>query len=119
MNADATDIVRALVELSATVPHGESLLRDVRDALSRHLHSTEESLSVTLITTTGQEPQLLAAVHALLEKHYHRPIEIRERRNSSLIGGAVLQIGDQQIDLSVRGSLNNLEAKLRGSAVPS
>ncbi|NOS67583.1 MAG: F0F1 ATP synthase subunit delta, partial [Candidatus Peribacteraceae bacterium] len=42
-----------------------------------------------------------------------------ERKNAALLGGAVLQIGDQQIDLSIRGSLNTLEMKLRGSSLVS
>lgn len=119
MNADAADIVRALVELSGTVPHGEALLRDVRDQLSKHVQGSEETLTVTLVTPTGQEPDLAASIRSLLEKKSGRPVEIRERKNAALLGGAVLQIGDQQIDLSIRGSLNTLEMKLRGSSLVS
>lgn len=117
MNSDASSVVRALVDLSKTMPNGESLLREVRDELSKHLHGTQETLSVTLITPSGSEPALLSSVRSMLEKKSGRPVEIQERRNSSLLGGAVLQIGDQQIDLSIRGALNDLESSLRGSSV--
>ncbi len=116
MNADAADIVRALVELSGKHPRGKELLRDVRDLLTGEVRDAG-TLTVTLTTPSGDEPGLAASVTEMLKKKYNRGVQIHQRRDRSLIGGAVLQIGDEQIDLSVRGALGELEAKLRGSPV--
>ncbi|MSR87269.1 hypothetical protein EXS70_03810 [Candidatus Peribacteria bacterium] len=117
MNASAADIVQALVEMSKTMPAGEKLLREVCDLLKHHLRTGDEALAVTLVTTSGNEAALAAAVTSLVEKKYGRTVELTQRANPSLIGGAVLQIGDEQIDLSLRGSLNDLEMKMRSSPV--
>lgn len=118
MSTDAAAIVRVLVDLGKTVPHGDKLLRDVRDGLSKHVLS-DETLPITLISPSGHEPHLKAAVHAIVESKRGCKAEIVEMADPTLIGGAVLQIGDEQIDLSVRGSLNELEASLRSSPVSS
>ena len=116
MNADAAAIVRALVELSASVPQGEKLLREIRDLLSERVRG-EGQIAVTLITPSGHEPHLATAVAHLVEKQKGGAVTITERSDPSLIGGAILQVGDEQIDLSVRGSLHDLEASLRASPV--
>ena len=118
MNADAADIVRALIELSAAHPHSSQLLRDVRDLLNREVRDGG-TLRVTLTTPSGEEPALALSVAALIKKHNHRDVQVSQRRDRSLIGGAVLQIGDEQIDLSVRGALIDLEMKLKGSPIAS
>ena len=112
MNATAADIVRALQDLCTTAPHGQKLLREIRDLLSREL-SGSGMMSVTLMTPSGNEPELVASVGAMLQKKYGQTAEITQRKNPALIGGAVLQIGDEQIDLSVRGAFNDLEIKMR------
>lgn len=115
----AADIVRALVELCRSAPDGEKLLRAVRDELNRHVRGDSDTLSVILMTVSGAEPALATSITALLEKKYGRKVQLTQRANASLIGGAVLQIGDEQIDLSVRGSLNGLQEKLTSSSLVS
>lgn len=116
MNASASDIVRALVELSNAAPGGRQLLRDVRNLLSDEIKDGG-TLNVTLVTASGSEPALAASVSALVEKKYGRTVQLTQRKQASLIGGAVLQIGDEQIDLSVRGALNGLETTLQSSSL--
>ena len=114
MNADATAIVRALVELSASVPHGDKLLREICDLLNERVRS-DGQVSVTLITPSGEEPALAKAVAHIVEKQKGGTVTVTERSDLSLIGGAIVQVGDEQIDMSVRGSLHDLEASLRAS----
>jgi F0F1-type ATP synthase delta subunit len=52
----------------------------------------------------------------MLKKKYNRDVRITEQKNPSLIGGAILRIGDEEIDLSVRGALSTLELQMRSGA---
>lgn len=116
MNATAPDIVRALVDLSKTVPNGEKLLREVRDLLSRQMRGGG-TLNVTLMTTSGDETALASAVSAMIAQKTGKDVTLTQSKNPQLIGGAVLKIGDEQIDLSVRGALNDIESQLKASPV--
>jgi F-type H+-transporting ATPase subunit delta len=113
MSSEAADIVRALLDLSKT-HGGEALLRQVRDALNAELGG--DTLDVTLMSPSGHEPDLVKAVHDMLKKKYNRDVRITEQKNPSLIGGAILRIGDEEIDLSVRGALSTLELQMRSGA---
>ncbi len=117
MTTDAAEIVRALLDLSRAAPNGKELLREVSELLRREVSGEGGTLEVTLVTPSGNESALEAAVGAMLKQKYNRTILITQKANPTLIGGAVLQIGDEQIDLSVRGALGDLEAKLRSSHV--
>lgn len=86
--------------------------------LSREVRG-DASVTVTLTTPSGDEPALAASVTALLEKKLGKSVQLTQRGNPGLIGGAVVQIGDEQIDLSVRGALNDLDANLRSAAILS
>jgi F0F1-type ATP synthase delta subunit len=117
MKASARDIAKSLVDLSATLSDGEQFLREIRDALNAKLRDGGKSIVATLITPSGNAGKLSTAVSKYLQGKMNRSVEVIERANPDLIGGAILQYGDVQIDLSVRGALNDLELKLRGHHV--
>ena len=117
MQASPADVARALLELSTSLPNGKEWLRAVRDELSKEVKGAEGALHVTLTTPTGNAEHLAAAVKKMLEQKHGRPVQITERSNPTLVGGAILQYGDQQIDLSVRGSLQGLETAIRSASL--
>ena len=63
--------------------------------------------------TTEERAGLTRALEARTGKH----IEIQEEVDPSLIGGAVLRIGDTIIDGSVAGHLRRLRQRLVGSHI--
>lgn len=111
----ASDVAAALVELSKK-HGGKAFLRDVQSALAREIGG-EGAIAVTLTTPTGNAGELSKRVQQILEQKYNRPVQITEKAEPSLIGGAVLQFGDERIDLSVRGALDQFAANLRGKSV--
>lgn len=111
----ASDVVATLVELSQK-HGGKSFLRDVQSALAQEL-AGDGMIAVTLTTPTGNAGDLAKRIHEILEQKYNRPVQITEKAEPSLIGGAILQFGDERIDLSVRGALDQFAAGLRSQTV--
>ncbi len=108
MKATSSDIAQALLDLAKTMPDGQKFLRDIRDELAKHVGG-EEAVRVVLTTPTGDAGPLKASVSQLLQKKLNRPVEITERADPSLIGGAVILFEDEQVDLSVRGALEQAQ----------
>lgn len=111
MKLSAADIVRALLELSRTMPDGAGFLKQIRDGLEQHV--SDEIVTVTLTTPTGSAGALGVQVQAALEQKLGKKVELIEQADASLIGGAIVQYGDQQIDLSLRGNLREVETRLK------
>lgn len=110
MTQTASDIVRALLELSRSMPDGEGFLRSVRDGLNRHV--TKEIVTATLVTPSGSAGALAEHVQKALSAQLGQPVELTERADPTLLGGAVLRYGDRQLDLSIRGGLDQLSSRL-------
>lgn len=115
MSVTASDIVRAAVDaaiaqltkdgLAHEIPHLPRLFNQV-------LADKHGLVSVVLITPTGDAGSLKTAVADTLKKKLGHPIEIEERADPTMIGGAVLWVGDERIDMSLRGALQRMESKL-------
>lgn len=110
---NAADTVQALVELSRTMSDGEQFLRDVRDGLIKHV-GDGAALQVIITTPDGNAGELKAEVEQMLQKKHNRPIVITEKADKSILGGAIVTVGDEQIDLSVRGSLRQAAERMSG-----
>ena len=72
----------------------------------------ERVLKVTLRSATPVSDEQVAAMKAALKKRFGRDIELDQRIDPSVIGGAVIDAGDMVIDGSVRGRLERLESAL-------
>ena len=115
MKAEALAIVRAAIDAAVEelkkrgyeqeAMHAPRLFRDA-------LKELEQTLTVTLITPTGDAGPLKKTVTDMLKKKLGKEVEVEEQADASIIGGAILQFGDERIDLSVRGSLQDLERQL-------
>lgn len=76
--------------------------------------SAQEAASRAIVRVavplTTEEHQRL---QDLLEKQFHRPLELDVEVNPSIIGGVWVRVGDEVIDGSVRGQLETLRHHLR------
>ncbi len=101
----ATDVVAALLEWSKGHENPAAFLRAVRDGLSKRV-GKEEMLRAVIVTPDRKAGEdLKKNMQELLQKKGHASVEITERADPSLIGGALLIFGDEQVDMSVRGAL--------------
>ena len=73
----------------------------------------EHRLKVQLISARQVQSQDLAQLRQRLEAKYKCHIELESALDPGLIGGAVLKIGDEIIDASVKNSLTQLGGALK------
>jgi len=69
----------------------------------------------TLITTVPIDEGLRHTLLRIIEKRMNIKIELQEETDTSLIGGFILKIGNQQIDASISNQLENIKKELISS----
>ena len=87
----------------------EMLLEEIaeRFLLVYKQHKGIESAVVT--TAIPLDNDLRAAIQAFVEKHGGGQVELTEKVDEKLIGGAVIRMGDKQLDASVLRQINDLK----------
>jgi F0F1-type ATP synthase delta subunit len=99
--------------------HGVSL-RNLRCAIHAEAKRQDLTLPAVLETPSGQVGEEAAAgiAHAL-HQALQRPVDLRQAP-APILGGAVLSLGDDRIDWSLRGALRQAEHALsaRGQESP-
>ena len=88
------------------------LLPDVAALFEDYKREAERVLKVTLRTATAVPAEQTDAIKVALKKRFGREIELEQRIDPTVIGGAVIDAGDTVIDGSVRGRLARLESAL-------
>ena len=87
----------------------EMLLEEIaeRFLLAYKQHKGIESAVVT--TAIPLDKGLKAAIYAFIEKHACGQVELIEKVDEKLIGGAIIRMGDKQLDASVLRQINDLK----------
>lgn len=88
----------------------ESIIEDIAAEYIRLYDEMKGIERATVITTTPLTDELRATFKAMVAKTTgSQLVELTEKVNPKLIGGYVLQLGDRQVDASVRSQLNELK----------
>lgn len=66
----------------------------------------------TLFYAEKPEPRVIDEIKARLNKQLVKTVELSEKEDKSLLGGYVLRVGDQIIDGSLKGRLQEIEKQL-------
>jgi F-type H+-transporting ATPase subunit delta len=101
------NLVAVLAERKRLVVLDEVLAQFV--ALRR---DAERTVAVELVTAVPADAATQARFAAALEKRLGRKVELKNRTDAALIGGALVNAGDMVIDGSVRGRLERLANQL-------
>jgi F-type H+-transporting ATPase subunit delta len=88
------------------------LLPDVAALFEELKRESERVLKVTVRSAVPVADGQAEAIKLALKKRFGRDIELEQRVDPSVIGGAVIDAGDLVIDGSVRGRLERLEQAL-------
>ncbi len=109
------DIAKAAIDSAFEMLKSQGLDKEsahlARD-LQAEISLRAGTVNAVLITPSGHAGPLLEKVKSVLEQKLNRPVGITERADKSLLGGAILEYGDERIDLSVRGALENARMHL-------
>ncbi len=91
-------------------------LRDVVEAFRQLLREARGVVEVELVTAVPLEAQEVDRLRQELERRLQRPVQLHLSVDPELLGGAVLRIGDEVFDASVRTQLTALRRQLIGAA---
>jgi len=89
-----------------------ALLPDIAALFEGFKRESEHVLKVTLRSAAQISGEQATAIKLALSKRFGRDIDLEQRVDPSMIGGAVIDAGDVVIDGSVRGRLARLESAL-------
>ena len=92
-------------------------LRAFTDEVARLLPQYDSTASAALSTVTGKAGADASALVKTLEKELNQPVELTEHANPALLGGAVLRVGDDRFDYSVRGALDQAKKALSSNTI--
>jgi len=138
MKITAASLARAFAETAKTVPETElSALADaaahmlIEQGLFKDAHvfprmverewARRDGMVQVKITTAGKDAASFKkdVAHAV-EQALKRSCQVEERSDATLLGGVLLQVGDERYDATLRGALSDLSAKLTAPiALPS
>src|SRR6476469_537182 len=111
---DKVDAVTVeLVEQLVTTPRGRSVISGLDELAAAAAQRRERSVAyvVAPVPMTGQQEERLADT---LTRIYSRPIALHVEVDPDVQGGLVIKVGDEVIDGSVTGRLDELRRRLAG-----
>ena len=88
------------------------VLPEIYDEFVKLRKEYEKVLSVTLTSARPLDNADIEALKQKLSKKYNATISLSFEIDPSIVGGAILQIGDKVIDASVKTSIKNLSSTL-------
>lgn len=94
------------------VKRREGILLEVGEEFRKLSYEHLNLLPVQVTSAVALSAQEREALRGALGRRTGRRIELQERVDAALMGGAVLRIGDTILDGSVRGQLRRLRARL-------
>lgn len=134
MNALLTLAAQVLVEHTANRPEVEvaaacdevlqflarqgcssTFLNSFPKVVRRELQRRGRALFALLSTPGGASGAARSTLLATLEKTLAASVELEEKADATLLGGAVITVGDERLDMSLRGALQHLSHHLRSS----
>ncbi len=127
MKISQNDIAQALVDVSMDMPEANFAaeidtaiamlkrtnpgkpLRSFPYILERMLYRKGQMFAAKLMTPTGHAGEQAQVIQKILEDTLKRPVELEEIAVPDMIGGAVLRVGDERFDMSIKGALTQLK----------
>jgi len=89
------------------------LLSEIVNHFERYRARSERVLQVKMTTAMELDHELQQQLINVLTKRYQCQVELEVEVDASIIGGAILYIGDQVYDGSLKGQLRRLHEQIR------
>ena len=107
LDGDARNFVMVLADNGRA-----ELLPQIRAAFDELKSGHEGVLEARIVSAFPMSDEQISQLAARLEKKYGRKISTTVEVDASLIGGLRIEVGDQVMDASVRGRLQNMAQAL-------
>jgi F-type H+-transporting ATPase subunit delta len=104
-------VLNGLLALSDSDRAGD--LGKVIDAYMGVAASSKQQVSGEVTTAIPLEPALRERIETVLGQTTGKNVQLFERVDPAILGGAIIQVGDQVIDGSLRRKLDQLSEQLR------
>jgi F-type H+-transporting ATPase subunit delta len=88
------------------------ILPAIESEYHKYLNVRKNIVNASLISADKLSDSAVANIKARLTEHLGSSLELEVKVDPSLLGGVVLRLGDQVIDGSLKGKLQNLERLL-------
>ena len=105
----ARNFVQVLVEAERIL-----LAPEIAELFERLKAEAEGSAKVELLTAFELSDEDQKRIGSALEKYFNRRVSMSVQVDDSLIGGVIVRSGDQVMDASVRGQLEQLGQRIAG-----
>ncbi|HEY9784219.1 MAG TPA: ATP synthase F1 subunit delta, partial [Candidatus Obscuribacterales bacterium] len=109
--AKVDELTLRLLELLADKRRMD-IIPELESEYKAKLNERKNIVNATLISSDPLSEDAVANIKARLVEHLGKRLELEVKVDKSLIGGAVLRLGDQVIDGSLKGKLKRIEKAL-------
>lgn len=104
---DGANFIRALAEFDRI-----DVLPEVREQFEALKREAEAQMEVELVSAYALDEGRERELAEVLQRRLGRAVHLSTRVDASLIGGVLVRAGDQVIDASLRGKLDQLAGRL-------
>ncbi len=87
----------------------EGLLEEIAESFLDQVRRHQNITPARLVSATALDGSVRAKIEKLAEKLANGKVYIEESLNSELIGGFIIQVGDQRIDTSIQAEIRELK----------
>jgi len=94
-----------------TTKKRENLLASICKSFITKYKSYKKIEKATVTTATSLDEKLKEEVIKFIRKHGEHEVELTETIDESIIGGAIIRMGDKQLDASVSSAISDLKQK--------
>jgi len=89
-----------------------SLLPQINEAFQKMLRDAKATVMIDVTVAADLTDDLKTQLNNAISQGIGKSVELNVKTDSSIVGGLILNIGDRQIDHSVRGRLDSLRRAL-------
>ena len=87
----------------------EAILDSVAKSFISLYKEKKNIISAKLVTATEIDNETREEVLGFIKKKGHKNVDLQEKIDKSIIGGAIISIGNKQIDASVSNKINEMK----------
>ncbi len=91
-----------------TTKKRENLLANIAKSFISLYKAHNKIETATVTTAVPLDEELRAEVIGFIKKHGEQDVELTEKVDSTIIGGAIIRMGDKQLDASVSKAISEL-----------